>query len=260
MEEWLQTEWWDWNVYVANVTEQYAQVAVVGPNARKLLEKLGGMDLSAEALPFMQWTNGDIGGFKCRAFRISFSGELSYEIAVKASEGAAFWDALYEAGQEFGIMPYGTECLHVLRAEKGFIMIGDETDGTVIPQDLGLSWAISKKKEDFLGKRGQLRSHMVDPNRWKLVGLESTDKSVIPDGAYAVAEGENANGQRNTQGRITSTYYSANLERGIAMGLVHNGPDRMGEVITFPKIDGTEVQAKIVNAVFYDPTGEKQNV
>jgi sarcosine oxidase subunit alpha len=179
---------------------------------------------------------------------------------VKASEGAAFWDALYEAGQEFGIMPYGTECLHVLRAEKGFIMIGDETDGTVIPQDLGLSWAISKKKEDFLGKRGQLRSHMVDPNRWKLVGLESTDKSVIPDGAYAVADGENANGQRNTQGRITSTYYSANLERGIAMGLVHNGPDRMGEVITFPKIDGTEVQAKIVNAVFYDPTGEKQNV
>jgi sarcosine oxidase subunit alpha len=260
MEEWLQTEWWDWNVYVANVTEQYAQVAVVGPNARKLLEKLGGMDLSAEALPFMQWANGDIGGFKCRAFRISFSGELSYEIAVKASEGAAFWDALYEAGQEFGIMPYGTECLHVLRAEKGFIMIGDETDGTVIPQDLGLSWAISKKKEDFLGKRGQLRSHMVDPNRWKLVGLESTDKSVIPDGAYAVADGKNSNGQRNTQGRITSTYYSANLERGIAMGLVHNGPDRMGEVITFPKIDGTEVQAKIVNAVFYDPTGEKQNV
>ncbi|MEN8839569.1 MAG: glycine cleavage T C-terminal barrel domain-containing protein, partial [Octadecabacter sp.] len=95
---------------------------------------------------------------------------------------------------------------------------------------------------------------------WKLVGLESTDGSVIPDGAYAVANGENANGQRNVQGRITSTYYSANLERGIAMGLVHNGPDRMGEVITFPKTDGTEVQAKIVNAVFYDPAGEKQNV
>ena len=260
MEEWLQTEWWDWNVYVANVTEQYAQIAVVGPNARKLLEKLGGMDVSAETLPFMQWADGEIGGFKCRAYRISFSGELSYEIAVKASEGAAFWDALFEAGQEFGVMPYGTEGLHVLRAEKGFIMIGDETDGTVIPQDLGLSWAISKKKEDFLGKRGQLRSHMVDPDRWKLVGLESTDKSVIPDGAYAVAEGENENGQRNVQGRITSTYYSANLERGIAMGLVHNGPDRMGEVITFPKTDGTQVQAKIVNAVFYDPAGEKQNV
>ena len=260
MEEWLQTEWWDWKVYVANVTEQYAQIAVVGPNARKVLEKLGGMDVSAEALPFMQWRDGDIGGFDCRAYRISFSGELSYEIAVKASEGAAFWDALIDAGAEFGVMPYGTECLHVLRAEKGFIMIGDETDGTVIPQDLGLSWAISKKKDDFIGKRGQLRSHMIDPDRWKLVGLESVDRSVIPDGAYGVAEGENANGQRNTQARITSTYYSANLDRGIAMGLVKDGPDRMGEVITFPKTDGTEVQAKIVSPVFYDPAGEKQNV
>ncbi len=259
MEEWLQTEWWDWDVYVANVTEQYAQVAVVGPNARKVIEKLGGMDVSADALPFMQWRDGQIGGFDVRAYRISFSGELSYEISVVASQGAAFWEALMEAGAEFGIMPYGTECLHVLRAEKGFIMIGDETDGTVIPQDLGLSWAISKKKDDFLGKRGQLRSHMVDPDRWKLVGLESVDGSVIPDGAYAVAKGENANGQRNVQGRITSTYYSANLERGIAMGLVKDGPDRMGEVITFPKTKGGDVQAKIVNAVFYDPAGEKQN-
>jgi sarcosine oxidase subunit alpha len=215
--------------------------------------------VSADTLPFMQWRDGQIGGFDVRAYRISFSGELSYEISVVASQGAAFWEALMEAGAEFGIMPYGTECLHVLRAEKGFIMIGDETDGTVIPQDLGLSWAISKKKDDFLGKRGQLRSHMVDPDRWKLVGLESVDGSVIPDGAYAVATGENANGQRNVQGRITSTYYSANLERGIAMGLVKDGPDRMGEVITFPKTKGGDVQAKIVNAVFYDPAGEKQN-
>ena len=260
MEEWLQTEWWDWKVYVANVTEQYAQVAVVGPNARAVLEKLGGMDVSKDALPFMTWKDGTIGGFDCRAYRISFSGELSYEIAVKASEGAAFWEALMEAGAEFGVMPYGTECLHVLRAEKGFIMIGDETDGTVIPQDLGLNWAISKKKEDFLGKRGQQRSHMVDPDRWKLVGLESVDGSVIPDGAYAVAIGKNANGQRNTQGRITSTYYSANLGRGIAMGLVHDGPNRMGEVIQFPRVDGSVVHAKIVSPVFYDPEGEKQNV
>ncbi|WP_296421070.1 sarcosine oxidase subunit alpha family protein [Pseudooctadecabacter sp.] len=260
MEEWLQTEWWDWKVYVANVTEQYAQVAVVGPNARKVLEKLGGMDVSKDALPFMQWKDGEIGGFACRAYRISFSGELSYEIAVKASEGAAFWEALMEAGAEFGVMPYGTEALHVLRAEKGFIMIGDETDGTVIPQDLGLNWALSKKKDDYLGKRGQERSAMADPDRWKLVGLESVDGSVIPDGAYAVAEGENANGQRNTQGRITSTYYSANLGRGIAMGLVKDGPDRMGEVIEFPKTDGTVVHAKIVSPVFYDPEGSKQNV
>ncbi len=260
MEDWLQCEWWDWQVYVANVTEQYAQIAVVGPNARKLLRKLGGMDVSAEALPFMQYREGKIGAFDARVFRISFSGELSYEIAVPAGQGAAFWAALMEAGKEFGIMPYGTETLHILRAEKGFIMIGDETDGTVIPQDLNLQWALSKKKEDYLGKRAHSRSYMADPNRWKLVGLETVDGSVLPDGAYAIAEGENANGQRNTQGRVTSTYYSANLERGIAMGLVHKGPDRMGEVIEFNKVDGTTVAAKIVDPVFYDKEGEKQNV
>ncbi len=260
MEEWLQTEWWDWKVYVANVTEQYAQVAVVGPNARKVLEKLGGMDLSKEALPFMEWRDGKIGDFDCRAYRISFSGELSYEIAVPASQGQGFWDALMEAGKEFGVMPYGTECLHILRAEKGFIMIGDETDGTVIPQDLGLHWALSKKKEDYLGKRAHTRTHMADPDRWKLVGLETVDGSVIPDGAYAVGEGVNANGQRNMIGRVTSTYYSANLGKGIAMGLIKHGPDRMGEIVEFPGTDGKTYKAKIVDPVFFDKDGEKQNV
>ena len=260
MEEWLQTEWWDWKVYVANVTEQYAQVAVVGPNARKVLEKLGGMDVSKDALTFMGWADGTLGGFDVRVYRISFSGELSYEIAVKASDGQAFWDALMTAGKEFGVMPYGTECLHIMRAEKGFIMIGDETDGTVIPQDLGLDWAISKKKEDYLGKRAQARSHMTDPNRWKLVGLETVDGSVLPDGAYAVGTGKNANGQRNMIGRVTSTYHSPTLGKGIAMGLVLNGPDRMGEVLEFPGTDDTTYKAKIVSPVFYDPDGEKQNV
>ncbi len=260
MEEWLQTEWWDWQVYVANVTEQYAQIAVVGPNARKCLEKLGGMDVSKEALAFMDWADGEIGGFKCRVYRISFSGELSYEIAVDASHGQAFWDALMVAGHDLGVMPYGTECLHILRAEKGFIMIGDESDGTVIPQDLGLNWAISKKKEDYLGKRAQARSHMTDPNRWKLVGLETTDGSTLPDGAYAIGEGTNENGQKNMIGRVTSTYHSPVLGRGIAMGLVLNGPDRMGEVISFPGTDGKTYEAKIVDPVFYDKEGEKANV
>ncbi|WP_299614019.1 sarcosine oxidase subunit alpha family protein [uncultured Tateyamaria sp.] len=260
MEEWLQTEWWDMQVYVANITEQYAQIAVVGPNARKALEALGGMDVSAEALGFMEWADGTLGGFDVRAYRISFSGELSYEIAVKASEGQAFWDALMTVGASLGVMPYGTEALHILRAEKGFIMIGDETDGTVIPQDLGLHWALSKKKDDYLGKRAQQRTHMADPARWKLVGLETVDGSVLPDGAYAVADGTNANGQRNMQGRVTSSYHSPNLNKGIGMGLVLHGPERMGEVIEFPGTDGTTYKAKIVSPVFYDPDGEKQNV
>ena len=260
MEEWLQTEWWNWKVWTINLTEQLAQIAIVGPNSRKVIEKLGGMDVSPEALPFMAWADGNIGGISCRAYRISFSGELSYEIALPANQGLQFWEMLIDAGVEFGAMPYGTECLHVMRAEKGFIMIGDETDGTVIPQDLGLSWAVSKKKDDFLGKRAQQRSFMDNDNRWQLVGLETLDGSVLEDGAYAIASGKNANGQTNTQGRITSTYYSPTLKKGIAMGLVHNGPSRVGEVISFTKIGTSPVEAKIVSPIFFDPEGEKQNV
>ncbi|GGG82711.1 sarcosine oxidase subunit alpha [Salipiger pallidus] len=267
MEDWLQCEWWDWKVYTANLTEQYAQIAVVGPNARKLLEKLGGMDVSPEALPFMGWADGSLADTPVRVYRISFSGELSYEIAIPANRGRAFWGKLLEAGAEWNITPYGTEALHVMRAEKGFIMIGDESDGTVIPQDLGLNWAISKKKDDYLGKRAQERHDMARGDRWKLVGLKTLDGSVLPDGCYAPAPGKNANGQRNTQGRVTSTYWSPTLKKGIAMGLVLNGPDRMGEVISFTAEDQDEtrdelttVEARIVNPVFFDPKGEKQDV
>ncbi|SPJ22470.1 sarcosine oxidase subunit alpha family protein [Palleronia abyssalis] len=260
MEEWLQTEWWDMKVYTSNVTEQWAQIAVVGPNARKTLEKLGGMDVSKEAMAFMDWADGQIAGIPARVFRISFSGELSFEVAVPANRGRELWEKLLSAGEEFGVTPYGTEGLHVLRAEKGFIMIGDESDGTVIPQDLNMQWAISKKKEDFIGKRGQERIHMTDPKRWTLVGLQTLDGGKLPDGAYAVAEGTNANGQRNTQGRVTSTYHSPTLGHGIAMGLVLNGPDRMGEVLEFPGTDGRVYKARIVDPVFYDKEGTKQDV
>ncbi|MFN4098958.1 MAG: sarcosine oxidase subunit alpha family protein [Pararhodobacter sp.] len=260
MEDWLQCEWWDWQVHVVNLTEQFAQIAVVGPNARKVLESLGGMDVSKDAFPFMEWREGKLGGFDARAFRISFSGELSYEIAVPASQGLGFWQALMAAGAEHGIAPYGTEALHVLRAEKGFIMIGDETDGTVIPQDLGLSWAISKKKADFLGKRGMERMAMVSADRWQLVGLETLDGSVLPDGALAPLPGKNDNGQQQTQGRVTSTYFSPTLGKGIALALVHRGPQRMGEVVQFQAAGTGTVAARIVDACFYDKAGEKQNV
>ncbi|MFN3970539.1 MAG: sarcosine oxidase subunit alpha family protein [Gemmobacter sp.] len=260
MEDWLQCEWWDWQVFTANVTEQYGQIAVVGPKARTVLETLGGLDVSREALPFMGWMEGILAGHPVRVFRISFSGELSYEIAVPAGQALALWEKIVAAGQAHGITPYGTEALHVMRAEKGFIMIGDETDGTVIPQDLGLDWAISKKKADYLGKRGQERSHFHRPDRWRLVGLEALDGSVIPEGAYAVAEGLNENGQKMTEGRVTSTYYSPTLRRGIAMGLVARGPERMGETLTFSNPGGAPVVARIVAPVFYDAKGERQDV
>jgi sarcosine oxidase subunit alpha len=260
MEDWLQCEWWDWQVYTANVTEQYAQIAVAGPKARELLDRMSGsIDLSQEALPFMTWAQGDIAGIPARIFRISFSGELSYEIAVPANRGAELWEQLHHAGHDLNITPYGTEAMHIMRAEKGFIMIGDETDGTIIPQDLGLDWAISKKKTDYIGKRAQSRNHMTDSNRWKLVGLESVNGNVIPDGAYAVAEGVNANGQRHVQGRVTSSYHSPTLDRPIAMGLVKHGPARMGQVLDFPMPSGEVMQARIVDPVFFDKEGGRLN-
>ena len=260
MEDWLQCEWWDWQVYATNVTEEYAQIAVAGPKARKVLEKLGGMDVSKEALPFMTFADGTLGGLPVRVHRISFSGELSYEIATPAGHGLALWEKLMAAGAEFGVMPYGTEAMHIMRAEKGFIMIGDETDGTVIPQDLNLGWAISKKKADYLGKRGQERNHLASPDRWKLAGFEALDGSVIPDGSYIIAEGFNGNGQRNTQGRVTSTYYSPTLKKGIAMGLIKGGMDRMGDVVEFNTLTTATVKARVVDPVFYDKEGEKGNV
>ena len=178
---------------------------------------------------------------------------------MPANRGMELWQALHDAGTDLDVTPYGTEAMHVMRAEKGFIMIGDETDGTVIPQDLGLDWAISKKKADYIGKRAQMRSHMTDPDRWKLVGLESLDGRMIPDGAYATADGVNPNGQRNVQGRVTSTYHSPTLDRPIAMGLVRHGPQRMGEVIEFPVPDGASIRARIVDPVFYDKEGAKAN-
>ncbi len=260
MEDWLQTEWWDWKVHTLNLTEAFAQIAVVGPEARRLLERLGGMDLSRAALPFLHWAEGTLAGIPARVFRISFSGELSYEVAVPAGRGLEFWQACLAAGADLGVMPYGTEALHVMRAEKGFIMIGDETDGTVIPQDLGLDWAIARNKPDYLGKRAQMRPEMTRPDRWRLVGLETLDGSVIPEGAQALGEGTNANGQRNVIGRVTSTYRSPTLGRGIALGLVARGPERMGEVIRLAAPGIAPVAARIVSPVFHDPEGRRQDV
>jgi sarcosine oxidase subunit alpha len=211
-------------------------------------------------MPFMTFADGTLGGLPVRVHRISFSGELSYEIAVPAGHATALWDKLHAAGQAFGLMAYGTEAMHVMRAEKGFIMMGDETDGTVIPQDLNLGWAISKKKADYLGKRGQERTYLASADRFVLAGFETIDGSVIPDGSYIVAAGHNANGQKNTQGRVTSTYYSPTLKRGIAMGLIRGGLGRMGEVVGFNTVTGGLVQARVVDPVFYDKEGEKQNV
>jgi sarcosine oxidase subunit alpha len=258
LEEWLQTEWWDLRVWVANLTEQYAQVAVVGPRARDLLEAMGGMDVSREALLQMAFGEGTLGGVPARVHRISFSGEPSFEVAVPANRGLAFWDAALAAGAALGVQPYGTEALHVMRAEKGFIMIGDETDGTVTPQDLGLGWAVSKKKPDFIGKRAQARADLTRPDRKRLVGLLTEDPAVVlPDGAHAVDGGVRGTGATPTLGHVTSSYFSPTLGRSIAMALIAGGMEREGATLDFPVGPGRTIRARVVAPGFYDPDGSR---
>lgn len=253
MEEWLQTEWPHLQVYTQNVTEAYAQIAVAGPKARKLLDKLGGIDLGADALPFMGWCDGTLGGIPARVLRVSFTGELSFEIAVRADRGLELWTMLMKAGAEFGIAPHGTEALHVLRAEKGFIIVGDETDGTVTPHDLGMSWIVSKKKADFIGKRGLMRADLTRPGRKQLVGLETEDPAVVlPDGSHAIENG-------TAIGHVTSSYHSPSLGRSIAMALIEDGLGRMGETLDFDTGRGT-VRARLRDVQFFDPEGARQNV
>ena len=259
MEEWLQTEWFDLKAYVANVTEQWAQIAVAGPKARDLLASFE-TDIDLAALKFMGFAEGTLAGAPVRVFRISFSGELSYELAVPAARAPALWEALMEKAEAMGGGPYGTEALHVLRAEKGFVVIGDETDGTVTAPDVGMGWAVHWKKRDFIGKRAMSRADLTREDRWQLVGLMSEDPDlVLPDGALALAPDRDRRAKRKF-GRVTSTYMSPTLGRSIALALIEKGRERFGEVIEIGTGKKTTARAVICDPVFYDRDGERQDV
>ena len=261
LEEWLQTEWTHYKVFVTPVTEQWAQFAIAGPRARDVLTKLSpDFDLSNEALPHMSFREGKLGAYPVRVYRISFSGELSYEVATPANLGRGLWNEIVAAGAEFGLEPYGTEALHVLRAEKGYIVVGDETDGTTTPVDVGLGGLVSKKKADFIGKRSLEQPYLKGPGRKQLVGLLTEDPNeVLPDGAYAVRAVKDKPPMEMI-GQVTSTYMSPTLQRSIAMALIENGHSRMGETLSFPLDGGKVVRAKITDPVFYDKEGAKLNV
>src|SRR5262245_48753305 len=153
MEEWLQTEWPSLRVYCTSVTEQWATVALAGLRSRQVLSRLApNLAMDNASFPFRTWRPAGVAGIPARVCRISFSGELAYEISVTAWDGLALWEAVWATGEPLGITPYGTEAMHVLRAEKGYPIVGQDTDGSVTPHDLGLDWAVSAKKADFLGK------------------------------------------------------------------------------------------------------------
>jgi sarcosine oxidase subunit alpha len=260
LERWLQTEWPQLRVYLTSVTDHWATLAVVGPRSRAVVSALcQDIDFSRDAFPFLSYRAGTVAGVAARVFRISFSGELAYEVNVPADCARHVWEALLEAGAPHGITPYGTETMHVLRAEKGYIIVGQDTDGSVTPGDLGMDWIIAKNK-DFIGKRSLSRPHTVRPDRKQLVGLKTLEASlVLPEGAQLVDNPEHPI-PKPMIGHVSSSYYSACLGRSIALALVKGGRQRQAEVIYAPLDDGRIIRAEICDPVFYDPEGARQNV
>ena len=258
LEEWLQTEWPELKVYCTSVTEQWATVALAGPRARDVLAAVAPeLALDAASFPFMSVKEGAVAGVSARVFRISFTGELSFEINVPWHHGRHLWEALMEAGAAHGITPYGTEAMHVLRAERGFIIVGQETDGTTTPQDLGMDWIVSKKKADFLGKRAWIREDNKRADRKQLVGILSDDpKVVLAEGAQLV----DRPGRPPVPmiGHVTSSYMSPTVGRSIALALVKGGRARKGETVHASQA-GRFVRCTIAEPVFYDPEGGKRD-
>jgi sarcosine oxidase subunit alpha len=261
LELWHQTEWPELEVYFSTVTDHWSTMTISGPNSRKVLEKITCADVSNEAFPYMGWIPAQVAGVKARIFRISFTGELSFEVNVQANYGLHTWEALIAAGEEFNITPYGTETMHILRAEKGFIIIGQDTDGSVTPQDLNMDWVVGKKKEfSYLGKRSWTRIDNQRSDRKQLVGLKPKDPNcVLPEGSQIVFE-KNQAIPMTMVGHVTSSYFSAYLGYSFALAVVKGGIDRIGQSVFMPLADGTTVEAEICSSVFYDPKGARQNV
>ena len=260
MEDYLQTEWPNLKVYLTSISEQYAVIAVQGPRARDVLAPLvDGIDLSNAAFPHMAVRTGRICGTPCRLFRVSFTGELGFEVNVPADFGEAIWEAVAAAGRPFDITPYGTEAMHVLRAEQGFIIVGQETDGTVTPDDVGLSGLVSKSKRDFVGKRSLARPDMSFADRKQLVGLfTENSQETLDEGAQILLDVRQRTPMRML-GHVTSSYYSANCGRSIALALVAGGRAMLGQRVHVTTASGFAA-ATIREPVFLGPTGARANV
>jgi len=260
LERWLQTEWPELKVYTTSVTEHWATIAVAGPDSRKVLQSIcNDIDFSSAAFPFMSYRPGLVADIPARVMRISFSGELAYEINVPANYGRHVWEAVIDAGAPYDITPYGTETMHVLRAEKGFIIAGQDTDGSVTPVDVGMEGMISKTK-DCIGKRSLARSYTARTDHKQLVGLLTDDvREVLPEGGQII-EDLRAPIPVPMAGHVTSSYYSAALDRSIALALVRKGRSKIGHRVFVPLDSGRSISATIASSVFYDPEGARQNV
>jgi sarcosine oxidase subunit alpha len=255
MEDYLQTEFPHLDVWLTSISEQWAVIAVQGPKSRDIIAPLvEGIDISDASMPHMSVREGRICGVPTRLFRMSFTGDRGFEVNVPADYGQAVWEALWAEGQKHGACAYGTETMHVLRAEKGYIIVGQDTDGTVTPNDAGLDWAVGKKKTDFVGIRGLKRPDLVAPGRKQLVGLKTRNaKTVLEEGAQIVADpGQTV--PMTMIGHVTSSYWSENCGRSIALALVADGRARMGETLFVP-MPGETIEAEVCQPVFFDDEG-----
>jgi sarcosine oxidase subunit alpha len=257
LDEWHQCEWPDLDVVIMPVTSQWAVIALVGAQARTLLQQFeSDIDFSATAFPHMNFREGKLGGRHVRVQRVSFTGELSYEISVAANEAESLWSELMEKGAQFGITPIGLEAWLVLRLEKGFLHVGSDTDGTTNPLDLGFAGMIQKKEGDFVGRRSLLRACDQDPARRQFVGLEPVSPGVPPvAGAHIVTT---AGGVRRSEGFVTSAAFSPTLGRYVGLGLLERGRERTNEIVTVFD-EGRTMQVRVVKPAFYDPSGERMN-
>ena len=263
MEEWLQTEWPHLRVRMTSVTEQWHTFPVVGPKSRDVIGAVfPDVDVTNEAFPFMAWRDTTLEGVHVRIGRVSFSGELAYEVNVTGWHATAVWEKLIAAGEPYGITPYGTETMHVLRAEKGYPIIGQDTDGTITPHDLGLGWAVSKKKPDFIGKRSFTRSENINPLRKQFVGLLPVDAAtVLPEGSQIIETPDSGvlpPAPVPMLGHVTSSYRSAELGRPFALALVKGGHARIGDTLTVP-VDGALVTVEVTGSVLVDPEGARRD-
>ena len=242
------------------MTEQWATIALVGPRSRDVLAAVApDLDVANEAFPFMTWRDATVAGIPARVSRISFSGELAYEVNVSAWDGRSLWEALWTAGEPYGITAYGTETMHVLRAEKGYPIIGQETDGTVTPQDLGMEWLVSKKKLDFIGKRSFSRPETPAP------GPQAARGPVAGRPDRAAARGRAARRVRQLPappvpmlGHVTSSYRSAALGRTFALAVVRSGRERIGQTLYVP-IGDELVPVTVTDSVLFDKEGSRRD-
>ena len=256
LEEWRQCEWPQLRVAIVPVTEQWATISLTGPKARAILARLDSdIDLSAESFPHLGFKEGRLLGLRARIARVSFTGELTYEINVPARAGRTLWEALLGVGAGEGLQPMGLDALLSLRLEKGFLHIGTDTDGTTIPDDVGWGRVAANKRRDFIGKRSLGLPDNRRTDRHQLVGLASVDGAAFVIGSHLRIAGS----AHASDGWITSAGMTALARQPMGLAMLREGRARVGEEVDVYDLGARVGRARIVTTPFFDPAGERMN-